>query len=261
LSTPGCPRQRSKMVINSKHSAEQNQYPQCCINDLNRILAHPPIWSDGSFSRTLTDLLDIVVDMLHLDFAYVRLTDPVKMESLEVARTARSPSGAIGPQEVNSVLSNSLGQDPKTWPLNQRVTIGDREVSTVSLHLGLLPDDNGVLVAASHRAEFPEEAERLRLRIAANQIVSGLQEARLFSQRTRIDETIDQEVWRRTKEILALSEDRRQEIVELRRVVESFRVREIDIQLVVDAIPAPLAIMTADGQVEAINRPVLEYFD
>ncbi|MGY4572033.1 PAS domain S-box-containing protein [Bradyrhizobium sp. USDA 3256] len=260
LSTPGCPGQRSKMAVNSKHSAEQNQYVRGCINDLNRILAHPPIWSDGSFSRTLLDLLDIVVDMLHLDFAYVRLKDPVKMEYLEVARTARSPNGAIGPQEVSSVLSNSLGQDPKSWPLNQRIAIGDREVSTVSLHWGLLPDDTGVLVAASHRAEFPEEAETLRLRIATNQIASGLQEARLFSQRAQIDETMDQEVGRRTKEIVALSEDRRQEIVELRRVVESLRVREIDIQLVVDAIPAPLAIMTADGEVEAVNRPVLEYF-
>ncbi|MGL3109116.1 PAS domain-containing sensor histidine kinase [Bradyrhizobium sp. BR 1432] len=248
------------MVVNSKHSAEQRQCSRCCINDLNRILAHPPIWSDGSFSQALPDLLDIVVDMLHLDFAYVRLKDPVKMEYLEVARTARSLVGAIAPQEVSSVLSTSLGQDPKTWPLIQRIAIGERELSTISLHLGWLPDDTGMLVAASHRAEFPEEAETLRLRIAANQIASGLQEARLFSQRTRVDETTDQEVWRRTKEILALSEDRRQEIVELRRVVESLRVREIDIQLIVDAIPAPLAIMTVDGEVEAVNRPVLEYF-
>ncbi|MGY4310962.1 PAS domain-containing sensor histidine kinase [Bradyrhizobium sp. JR3.5] len=248
------------MVVNSKRSAEQNQHSRCCINDLNRILAHPPIWSDGSFSRALPDLLDIVVDMLHLDFAYVRLKDPVKMETFEVARAAGSPTVTARPEELGSILSKSLGQDLNTWPMNQRLAIGNREVSTVSLHLGSLPDDIGVLVAASHRAEFPEEAERLRLRITANQIASGLQEARLFSQRARIDETIDQEVWRRTKETFALSEDRRREIVELRRVVESLRVREIDIQLVVDAIPAPLAIMTADGEVEAVNRPVLEYF-
>ncbi|MGY3138317.1 PAS domain S-box-containing protein [Bradyrhizobium sp. USDA 4501] len=248
------------MAVNSKHSAEQSQYAQCCINDLNRILAHPSIWNDGSFSRTLPDFLNIVVDMLHLDFAYVRLKDPSKMEYLEVARTARSSIGAIKPQEVSSVLSNSLGQDPKSWPLRQRIAMGDREFSTVSLQFGLLPDNRGVLVAASHRAEFPEEAETLRLRIATNHIASGLQEAQLFSQRAQIDQTIDQEVEQRTKEIVALSEDRRQEIVELRRVVESLRVREIDIQLVVDAIPAPLAIMTADGEVEAVNRPVLEYF-
>ncbi|MET3966759.1 PAS domain-containing protein [Bradyrhizobium sp. S3.9.1] len=81
-----------------------------------------------------------------------------------------------------------------------------------------------------------------------------------MSERKQIAETIDQQVARRTKELASTSEERRQEIVELRRVVEALRVREIDIQLVVDAIPTPIAIMTADGQVEAVNRPVLEYF-
>lgn len=81
-----------------------------------------------------------------------------------------------------------------------------------------------------------------------------------MSERKQVAETIDQQVARRTKELAAICEERRQEIVELRRVVEALRVREIDIQLVVDAIPAPLAIMTADGQVEAVNQPVLEYF-
>ncbi|MGY0572487.1 PAS domain-containing sensor histidine kinase [Bradyrhizobium sp. RDM12] len=81
-----------------------------------------------------------------------------------------------------------------------------------------------------------------------------------MNERKRISEAIDQQVVRRTKEVCAVSEERRQEIVELRRVVEALRVREIDIQLVVDAIPAPLAIMTAEGQVEAVNRPVLDYF-
>lgn len=85
-------------------------------------------------------------------------------------------------------------------------------------------------------------------------------EVRLLSERKQVAETIDQQVVRRTKELAAICEERRQEIVELRRVVEALRVREIDIQLVVDAVPAPLAIMTADGQVEAVNQPVLEYF-
>jgi PAS domain S-box-containing protein len=35
---------------------------------------------------------------------------------------------------------------------------------------------------------------------------------------------------------------------------------EIDIQLILDALPAPTAIMTAEGELEAVNKLVLEYF-
>jgi PAS domain S-box-containing protein len=265
VSSPKCqpgtlgPGQRSRMVVNSEHSAEEGEHLRRCINDLNRILAHSPIWSDGSLSRVLPDLLDMLMDMLELDFAYVRFKDPVSTEPFEMARTEQSLGEAIPPREVGHLLRGSLGQDPQRWPSQQRISIGDRQVSTQSVRLGI-EDESGTLLVGSRRAEFPGETESLRLRVAALQIASGLQEARLLNERKRVAETIDQQVARRTRDISTISEERRQEIVELRRVVESLRVREIDIQLVVDAIPAPLAIMTAEGQVEAVNRPVLEYF-
>jgi PAS domain S-box-containing protein len=42
--------------------------------------------------------------------------------------------------------------------------------------------------------------------------------------------------------------------------VEALRTRELDFRLIVDSIPAPVAIMTPTGEVEGVNRPVLEYF-
>jgi PAS domain S-box-containing protein len=41
---------------------------------------------------------------------------------------------------------------------------------------------------------------------------------------------------------------------------EALRGRGLDFRLIVDSIPAPVAVMTPTGEVEAVNRPVLEYF-
>ncbi len=246
------------MVVKSEHCAEDGGHLRRCINDLNKILEHPPIREGGTFSQGLSGLLDLLVEMLQLDFAYVRSEDSIGVDAFEITRTAQAWA-ALRSLELGRLLRESLGQDLQWWPSQQRIAIGGREISTSSLQFGI-EGATGTLVTGSARVEFPKETERLRLRIASVQIAKWLQDARLSKERKRASETINQEVARRTGDIIAVSEERRQEIVELRRVVEALRVREIDIQLVVDAIPAPMAIMTAEGQLEAVNRPVLEYF-
>jgi PAS domain S-box-containing protein len=246
------------MMDNSKHSAEERRDLRRYFDDLNRILGHAPIWSDGSFSRALPDLLDVLLNMLELDFAYVCFKDPVSAEPSEMARIDQTLEGAIRPQEVGDILQRLLGGHPRTWPSQHQIQIGDKSVSTLSVRWGN-EDEGGTLLTGSGRSEFPEQAERLGIRLVAVQVADWLREARILNERKRVSEAIDQQV-QLTNEVSAVSEERRQEIIELRRVVESLRVREIDVQLVVDAIPAPLAVMTAEGQVEAVNQPVLDYF-
>jgi PAS domain S-box-containing protein len=48
--------------------------------------------------------------------------------------------------------------------------------------------------------------------------------------------------------------------VRLKRAEEALRARELNFQLIVDSFPAPVAVITPTGQVEALNQPVLEYF-
>ncbi len=127
------------------------------------------------------------------------------------------------------------------------------------LRLGV-ENDFGVLLAGSRRAEFPDETESVRLKIVASQAVNWLQEKQLLHERKRISETIDQQVALQVQSLSALSRKQEREIAELRRLVDSPSAREVDIQLILDAMPAPLAIMTAEGEVQAVNLPVLEYF-
>ena len=80
-------------------------------------------------------------------------------------------------------------------------------------------------------ATFPVETERLLLNVAANQATIGLQQARLLSQERRIAEELD-----------------------------ALRERERESHLIVDSIPGLVALLTATGDVEFVNRQLFEYF-
>ena len=46
----------------------------------------------------------------------------------------------------------------------------------------------------------------------------------------------------------------------LKRAEEALRTRELDFQLIVDSIPAPVAVISPTGEVEALNQQVRDYF-
>jgi PAS domain S-box-containing protein len=50
------------------------------------------------------------------------------------------------------------------------------------------------------------------------------------------------------------------DIEDRRRAEEALRERELNFRLIVDSIPAPVAVTTPAGEVEALNQPTLEYF-
>src|SRR5713226_6971877 len=48
--------------------------------------------------------------------------------------------------------------------------------------------------------------------------------------------------------------------VRLKHAEEALRAHELNFQLIVESIPAPVAVITPTGEVEALNQPVLDYF-
>src|SRR5215469_156821 len=69
-----------------------------------------------------------------------------------------------------------------------------------------------------------------------------------------------QDLERSTRDLLNTNEALTREIAERKRVKEALQVRELDLRLLVDSIPAPVAVMTPSGEVEAVNKPNIEYF-
>ena len=69
-----------------------------------------------------------------------------------------------------------------------------------------------------------------------------------------------QDLERSTRDLLDTNEALEREIAERKRAKEALQVRELNLRLLVDSIPAPVAVMTPSGEVESVNKPNLEYF-
>src|SRR6266403_1608392 len=195
---------------------------QGCINDLISVQALPAMWTGQEPAQIVSTLLDVLIGMLRLDFAYARLKDPAGESPIELLRLPQSQNLTASPQDIGHVLQPWLGDDPQKWPLLVRNPIGDGDVSIVPLRLGLR-DKIGVIVAGSQRADFPGETERLLLSVAANQAAIGLQEARLLSEQKRVAEELDQRVAQRTSQLLAANEELEKEIAERKQAQEKLR--------------------------------------
>jgi PAS domain S-box-containing protein len=180
---------------------------QSCLNDLITVLALPAIWSGGESPHILDTLLDSLVTMLRLDFAYARL-DPSDGPRIEAVKLADHRHSSTRPQPVGQALDRWLSGDQHGSRLVVPDPAGDGEVSIVSFSLGL-QQQGDLLVAGSRRTDFPTEVERLLLRVAANQAGLGLREAQRAGDQKRISEMLEQRVAERTRRLTALNEELR----------------------------------------------------
>ena len=208
------------MKVQLEHPADEIKRLQRCINDLVSLLALPAMWSGSKPSDIVPTLLDSLLRMLDLDFVYVSLTNLVDVAPSETVRVPQSQEQMFRPRELCAFLNRWLGDDPQKRYLQERSHIGDEEVSLVSWPLGV-QRDIGVIVAGSRRADFPRDTEALLLSIAANQALTGLQEARLLSEQKRVADELDQSVAQRTAELAAANEVLRKEVAERRRAEDA----------------------------------------
>ena len=203
-----------------------------CLNDLIRITTLPALSTGGEPSRIGSTLLDLLIGMLPLSFAFVRLNDPEGGPPREEARVGGPLKVSTRAHGIRQALEVSLEDVSPKWPLNARVSIGGVEFSIASTPLGF-QGELGVIVAGSQKLDFPEQTEALLLAVAANQATIAMQQARLFiAQRTREFATPNDESERSER--------------------ESWRI--------IDSIPGPIALLKKSGDVDMVNRHLLEYF-
>jgi signal transduction histidine kinase len=192
-----------------------------CINDLISVVALPAVWAGGEPAEIVRTLLEVLLRMLNLDFAYARLGNSSGEQAVEVARISQTAKLPSRPEEIGGLLKNQLGPDPQNWtPL---VTNSDAvgPISIVPMRLGLR-GDIGVVAVGARRADFPGPTERLVLSVAANQAAIGLQEARLLSEQKRVASELDRHVLLRTAELAAANEELKKEVAERARVQAEF---------------------------------------
>jgi PAS domain S-box-containing protein len=246
------------MKVQLEHPADEIKRLQRCINDLVSLLALPAMWSGSKSFDLVHSLLDSLLRMLDLDFVYVSLTNLVDAAPSETIRVAESQEQMFRPRELCTFLNRWLGDDPQKRYLQERSHIGEEEVSLVSWPLGV-QREIGVIVAGSRRTDFPRDTEALLLGIAANQALTGLQQARLLSEQKRVADELDQSVAQRTEELAAANEVLRKEVAERRRAEQALAASEHNLRLIVDGIPGLVSLLTPAGEVELVNPQLVEY--
>jgi PAS domain S-box-containing protein len=210
---------------------------KACLNNLVSALALPAIWSGHEPSRIGNTLLEALLDLLRLDFAYLRLNDSFGGGApIELIKVVQRRNLTAQPEEVRRVLNNWLMDEPSRSPFVVPNPIGAGKISITRRSLGH-EDQIGVLLAGSVRADFPTTTERLVLDVAVNQAVIGLQEARRLIEQKRIAQELDHRVAERTREVVE---------------------REARIRRLVDANIIGVLIADLEGQVLESNDAFLE---
>jgi len=190
---------------------------KACINDLTSLLALPAMWTGREPHWIVTALLDVLMSVLRLDAVYAEVKNPVDGALIRMVRPVPCENPTEGQMEIKQVLNNWLKEDFRTpSPVSKPWT---RDVSIVPLPLGL-QNELGWIVAASRRADFPSETERLLLNVATKQAAIGLQEARLLSEQKRVATELDEKVAERTRELQDLKDQLQRENVVLREQVD-----------------------------------------
>ena len=178
---------------------------QGCIADLLSVLALPAIWGGLASAQIADTLLDVLVRLLRLDFAYVWLRGERDGLPIELVRVAQPRCPAAQPRAVGQALSRWVTTEPCPAPCVITNPIGPGEVSIACFRLGL-EDTVGVVVAGAQRADFPTSVEWLLGGVAVNQAVIGLQEARRIRDQQRAAAALEQQVVERTTQLTAAND-------------------------------------------------------
>ncbi len=131
---------------------------KACVNDLISVLALPAIWTDLEPRQIITALLDVLMGILRLDVVYAEVKDAAGGAPIDMMRHVPSESSTVERLDISRALNNWLKEDFRPCSLVLKDSTGG--LSTVPLRLGL-QNELGWIVAASRRADFPTETERL----------------------------------------------------------------------------------------------------
>jgi len=154
------------------------------LRDLVALSAFPAVWTGREPPAVATGLAEELVELLQLDFAFVRLCDPDGAGAVEVTR---GNAWKRFPEWLESSRAASA-QRPRNEVV-PHVSDGSEPCRGIAIRIGVNGDE-GLLAAASERSDFPTATDQLLLSVAANQAATAFQSARLVDQRRRAEEEL-----------------------------------------------------------------------
>jgi PAS domain S-box-containing protein len=199
------------MRTQPKSEGDDVQRLQSCINDLISVQAFAAVWRGQKPARIVRTLLEMLVRMLRLDFAYAKICASDGGAPMEIVRPTlvRSDAKALEMGHALEAWLSCDGPNPFVMPN----PVGDGEISVALFRFGL-QDEMGTVAAGSQRSDFPTPIDMLLLRVAGNQAAIALQEARRLNEQKRAAQELERRVEERTRQLTAVNLELRKEIVE-----------------------------------------------
>jgi PAS domain S-box-containing protein len=154
------------------------------LRDLVALSTVPAAWVGREPPAIAGGLADVLVNSLHLDFAFVRLCDPSGGAAVEIARgTAWQafPEWLQYHLAVNGRLSRR--------EIVRDIGNGVQRCCGIVIPVGVAAE-GGLVAAACDRADFPTEIDQLLLSVAANHAATAFRTARLLDEHRRAEEAI-----------------------------------------------------------------------
>ena len=148
------------------------------LRDLVALSAIPAVLIGKQPPAVAGGLADALVDLLQLDFAFVRLRDPDGTGAVDVTR-GRPWAGFSDWLETDLASRARLTQAETIDELRD----GSQAGHGVAIPIGV-DGEAGVVLAASGRSDFPTAMEQLLLSLATNHAATAFQSARLIYERT-----------------------------------------------------------------------------
>ena len=146
--------------------------------------AVPAAWVGREPPAIAAGLADVLVNSLHLDFAFVRLCDPNGGAAVEIARGSAWPA-------FPEWLLQYLAAGGRLSRRQIVCDIGDGTQGDRGIVIPVGVDAEGGLVAAAcGRADFPSEIDQLLLSVAANHAATAFRMARLVDDHRRAEEAL-----------------------------------------------------------------------
>src|SRR6266571_6752530 len=142
------------------------------LRDLVALSTIPAAWVGREPAAIVTGLADVLVNSLHLDFAFVRLCDPSGGAPVEIARGSAwqaFPEWLQHHLAVNGRLSRS--------EIVRDIGTGAPQCRGIVIPVGVAAE-GGLVAAACNQADFPTEIDQLLLSVAANHAATAFRTAR-----------------------------------------------------------------------------------
>jgi PAS domain S-box-containing protein len=142
------------------------------LRNLVALSTVPAAWVSREPEAIVAGLADVLVNSLHLDFAFVRLRDPSGGAAVEIARGSAwqaFPEWLESRLAVNDRLLRS--------EIVRDVGGGAQHCRGIIIPVGIVAE-GGLVAAACNDADFPTEIDQLLLSVAANHAAMAFRTAR-----------------------------------------------------------------------------------